>query len=81
MQIFNIHHLKFDYAILQIAFHSQPCILMQINFSSMVSKESEERIRNQVDVAQFLKNIFIFGTFQLCSFYSTDKCSTNNKLF
>ena len=38
MQILNIHHVKFGYAILQIVFLGLSCILMQINLSSMVSK-------------------------------------------
>lgn len=56
---------QIDNAILQIAFLGQPYIPMQINLSSMVSRESEEKMRSQVDVSQFLKIIFIFGTFQL----------------
>ena len=59
MQILNIHHLKFGYAILQIVFLGLSCILLQINLSSMVSGESKERVRSQVHIAVF-KKIFSY---------------------
>lgn len=75
LQIFNIHHLKFDYTILHIVLSSQFCILIQI-LSNMVGRGHEERIRNQVDTALFYLKIL-----SLVFSYSTDKYNMNNKLF
>lgn len=42
LQIFNVHHLKFDHAMLHIILFSQFCIQIQI-WSNMVGRGSEER--------------------------------------
>lgn len=73
MQILNIYHLKFGCAILQIVFLGLSCILMQISLSSMVSRESKERVRSQVDIAQFSKKYFHIWKVSVVLSYSTDK--------
>lgn len=73
MQILNIHHLKFGCAILQIVFLGLSCVPMQISLSNMVSRESKERVRSQVDVAQFSKKYFHIWKVSVVLSYSTDK--------